>query len=326
MEVQDSNPENNITCAQRSSPTRVLEHYLQQFDSDSLPDPSFSQLGHDPVTSSLHSNPYIDPPSFDQSDIREVPYTPLKRSFSSASLSPPNSIHRHAKHQAIGAEQDEFEDEIIEETRFMSFSDPLPTRRSEADFVVPNLVHLPAISKPHTFDDEDEIIKETRFTSSTDVPSATRSEPEFVIPQSDDLPIIPKPARSDDDEVIEETIFILSNDVPSVNRSDPDSAVPSLEQLLAIIALGGQPCYLSTTVAEDHITSEQFITPTLVKLAATLEIPKRFESRIEKQARVINAFERRFWQIDCTGLGWDEQLRYEAWAFLTDYIASGVAG
>ncbi|KAI1501865.1 hypothetical protein F5X99DRAFT_428119 [Biscogniauxia marginata] len=70
------------------------------------------------------------------------------------------------------------------------------------------------------------------------------------------------------------------------------------------------------------ITPEELVSPPLAKLAEDLSIPKRF--RTETISREIRPFERGFWLLDCSG--WDDRLRREGWAFLTNYVGNGAAG
>ncbi|CAJ2504069.1 Uu.00g114630.m01.CDS01 [Anthostomella pinea] len=67
---------------------------------------------------------------------------------------------------------------------------------------------------------------------------------------------------------------------------------------------------------------KDFTTLVLAKLRADLDIAKRFDKRVDKRTKDIQLFERGFWQLDCTG--WDNQLRFEAWAYITNYVASGM--
>ncbi|CAJ2502472.1 Uu.00g098660.m01.CDS01 [Anthostomella pinea] len=68
---------------------------------------------------------------------------------------------------------------------------------------------------------------------------------------------------------------------------------------------------------------EHLITPQLKKLARDLDLSKRFRPR-RQQKRDLHPFERECWLLDTTAL--DDRLKRDAWAFLTNYIATGVAG
>ncbi|CAJ2501781.1 Uu.00g046340.m01.CDS01 [Anthostomella pinea] len=71
-----------------------------------------------------------------------------------------------------------------------------------------------------------------------------------------------------------------------------------------------------------HLEPPDLVTPSLQKLARALEIPKRF--RPKEQKRDLRPFERGHWLLDCSS--WEPQLRRDAWAYLANYIGTGVAG
>ncbi|KAF9879842.1 hypothetical protein CkaCkLH20_02653 [Colletotrichum karsti] len=75
-------------------------------------------------------------------------------------------------------------------------------------------------------------------------------------------------------------------------------------------------------VGSTRLTPDDLLTPRLRDLARQLNISKRY--RPAEQARELRPFERGHWLLDWTT--WRPTLRERAWHFLTDYILDGFAG
>jgi len=66
-----------------------------------------------------------------------------------------------------------------------------------------------------------------------------------------------------------------------------------------------------------------FLTELLQRLAGDLSLQSRFEAK-HRRSRDLRPRERGYWSIDCRG--WDANLKQEAWAFLESYVGEGRAG
>lgn len=73
---------------------------------------------------------------------------------------------------------------------------------------------------------------------------------------------------------------------------------------------------------EEATDDTSLITHVLAKLAADLNLAKRFRPSL--QTRSLRPYERGYWLVDCTL--WDHELKESCWLFLADYLDSGAAG
>ncbi|CCC04984.1 unnamed protein product [Sordaria macrospora k-hell] len=73
---------------------------------------------------------------------------------------------------------------------------------------------------------------------------------------------------------------------------------------------------------EIRVDNTSLITPVLAKLAADLNLPKRFQPSL--QTRDLRPYERGYWLVDC--MSWDRELKESCWSFLADYLGGGAAG
>ncbi|KAF3056588.1 hypothetical protein GL218_06762 [Daldinia childiae] len=71
-----------------------------------------------------------------------------------------------------------------------------------------------------------------------------------------------------------------------------------------------------------QVDPQSFVTPGLESLARDLDIPKRYKPKESK--RDLRPSERGYWLVDCSA--WDPQLKRDAWAYLANYVGTGVAG
>jgi hypothetical protein len=72
-------------------------------------------------------------------------------------------------------------------------------------------------------------------------------------------------------------------------------------------------------VGVDNIDPADLISEKLAKLARDLSSRYRPTTN-----RDIEAFERGYWLINCSG--WDPDVRFDTWVFLANYLKSGLAG
>ncbi|KAI1733745.1 hypothetical protein F4680DRAFT_381016 [Xylaria scruposa] len=181
----------------------------------------------------------------------------------------------------------------------------------------------------------------------TEVQSNSREGPEYQEPEA---PV----ADESDDSVIEETRFLSSP--PGLLRADSEplpksrrlDLVTSPELSRAASDVGPQPLsdnkdrvkveFLSNKhgytyesleirppeppISEHYIEPQDLITDGLRELDRDVGTHPRY--RPKKQTRLLSPYERGHWLLDCSS--WEPQLKYDAWAFLANYIGLGVAG
>ncbi|KAI0164798.1 hypothetical protein GGR57DRAFT_212423 [Xylariaceae sp. FL1272] len=75
-------------------------------------------------------------------------------------------------------------------------------------------------------------------------------------------------------------------------------------------------------VSISNINPDDLLTKGLRKLAEDINLPEKF--RPQQEARDLRPFERGYWLLDCTT--WSPQLKRDAWAFLANYVGTGIAG
>ncbi|OTB18382.1 hypothetical protein K445DRAFT_19941 [Daldinia sp. EC12] len=274
-EVQDSFVGNPIHISTFTSPTRILEHYLQRFDSPSSSAKTTSQRSGIGIPPSNSQKP-IPPRSEDNPIPPLASYTP-----SVIPCTPP--CDPHSGPRAL-----------------------VKTKPTEA------------YNTAYAQDDvsSDNIVEETILIRSSDFSSTTRADSE------------PPPAKRHQPDP-------LDKDPRSLLRaaSDIGPRVP---------ASSGQKSFLTVTFLKDHgytyeslelrapdppasmtqVDPQTFITPGLESLARDLDIPKRYRPKESK--RDLRPSERGYWLVDCSA--WDPQLKRDAWAYLANYVGTGVAG
>lgn len=120
--------------------------------------------------------------------------------------------------------------------------------------------------------------------------------------------------------------------VASLARSSSDTC-PEKSRTIDADAMGGtrkrkrdsDPLEIrppESLVSSADLDPSALVTEPLAKLARDVNIAKRF--RPQQQQRDLRPFERGYWLLDCSG--WDENLKEEAWTFLTNYVGNGRAG
>ncbi|KAI1416012.1 hypothetical protein F5Y13DRAFT_155863 [Hypoxylon sp. FL1857] len=275
--VQDSYLGNRIDISTTlTSPTRILEHYLQRFDSPSASPRTSQRSSNDLVRGNSQSHPH--PSSRDRLAAPVIPCTP--------------------------------------------------------PVVVPCTLHNPSHS-PRVSSARDSATEHREMVIRGNEPQGTLSE--------DDIP---------SDFIIEETV-IEPSDPPCIARADSEP-VPAKRYQSSLVALSrsasdigprgsnGQKAVVTVTFLREHgytydslelrapdppisvteVESSSLITPGLERLAHDLHTPKRYKPKV--QTRHLHPTERGYWLIDCSA--WNAQLKRDAWAYLANYVGTGVAG
>ncbi|KAI2467699.1 hypothetical protein F4781DRAFT_400848 [Annulohypoxylon bovei var. microspora] len=285
--VQDSYLENHIDVSHFTSPTRVLEHYLQRFDSPSTA-PTVSQRSGNSISRGGISRNSAHPRSVDGNLAPLVPCTP-----SVVPCTPPGdhsspfgvlskracAIEHHKglvqqiQHQSSQSQDDVTSDNIIEETVMeSSSSDPRSVARADSE---------PAPTKRYE-------------------PSLITSPRALLRAASDIGPRISIHQKSSKSSAL--TVSFLSEhgytyDSLELRAPDPPTSMAEVEP-------------------------DSFITAGFKKLAQDLDISKRYRPKETK--RELRPFERGYWLVDCSA--WDSQLKRDAWAYMANYVGTGVAG
>ncbi|KAI1804018.1 hypothetical protein F4811DRAFT_302353 [Daldinia bambusicola] len=278
-EVQDSFVGNPIHISTFTSPTRILEHYLQRFDSPLSSAKSASQRsgGVDiPRSGSQKPNP---PRSEDNPIPLSTSYTP-----SVIPCTPPCDPHAGPRelvktkpieaHNTAYAQDDVSSENIVEETILIRSSDFSSTTRADSE---------PPPAKRHQPDPLDNNNKDHR---------ALLRAASDIGPRA--------PASSGQKSFL--TVAFLR---------DHGYTYESLE-----LRAPAPPASMT------QVDPQTFVTPGLASLARDLDIPKRYKPK--ESRRALRPAERGYWLVDCSA--WDPQLKRDAWAYLANYVGTGVAG
>ncbi|KAI0842071.1 hypothetical protein F5Y06DRAFT_258930 [Hypoxylon sp. FL0890] len=278
--VQDSYLGNRIDLsATLTSPTRILEHYLQRFDSPSASQRTTSQRSDDNLTRGNSSQNRTTPSSGDRLAALVIPCTPpvvpcTPRNPPSPKVSSVrDSAMEHQEEQRKEAQlalsQTEISsDNIIEETMIES-PDPPSVARADSE---------PAPTKRHQFG-SDGTSPRAMSRSASDIGPRGSNEQKAVL-----------------------TVTFLSEHGYTYDSLELHAPEPP--------------------VAMTEIDSTSFITPGLERMAQDLNTPKRYKPK--EQTRDLRPTERGYWLVDCSP--WNSQLKRDAWAYLANYVGTGVAG
>ncbi|KAI1356505.1 hypothetical protein F5Y01DRAFT_79303 [Xylaria sp. FL0043] len=271
--VQDSHPMNHADFSSLTSPTRVLENYLQYFESPSCSprrDSQNSRLRASRRRASRHNGRRLSPRNMVPCTPQMIPCTPPVQSITEPSSASKGVSESQASSQPKPPEVppvDPVDDNIIEETTFLS--SPQVSALTRAD------------SEP--------LPKKRRLELATESHALARTT-------SDIGP------RSFTDHKTSVTVSFLSSHGFTYESLEIRSPEPP--------------------TAESYIGPEELITPGLQKLGHDVGLPSRF--RPKEQTRELTPYERGYWLLDCSS--WDAQLKRNAWAFLANYIGTGIAG
>lgn len=279
--VQDSYLGNRIDLSTTlTSPTRILEHYLQRFDSPSASSRTTSQSSGNHITRGSSSQNRTRPSFGDRLASSVIPCTPPVVPYTSRNTPPGMSSERDSAREhreglaprnqpPFPLSQDEISsDSIIEET-ILELSDPPSIARADSE-PAPTSRH-----QPHLVD----------------------RSPRALSRSASDI----GPRLSNDQKAVLTVTFLREHgytyDSLELHAPDPPTSIMEVE-------------------------SASFVTPGLERLAQDLNIPKRY--RPKKKSRDLRPDERGYWLVDCST--WNTQLKRDAWAYLANYVGTGVAG
>lgn len=289
--VQDSYQGNPINISTLTSPTRVLEHFLQRFNSQT-PAKSSSQRTGDTIPYSNSSQSLACPSSKGRLAVPSIPSTLPAPSTPSVLPVVPCTPPRHLLPSSGGLSRVESAGED-RETQAQSAQPETPHDRDEIT--------------------SDNIVEETMIESS-DPSSVTRADSE------------PAPTTRQEPSVLEIAPRALLR-----AASDIGPRTSSQQRLLLTISFLPEHGYTYESlemfapepdVGMAEVGPDDLITSGLKKLAQDLSIPKRYKPK--EQKRELRPHERGYWLLDCSS--WDGQLKRDAWAFLANYVGTGVAG
>ncbi|KAI0459410.1 hypothetical protein F5B21DRAFT_300684 [Xylaria acuta] len=272
--VQDSHPLSHAEFASLTSPTRVLENYLQHFE----PSPGSSKQDSPSNTldtpyrhSSQHHGRRFSPRKPIPCTQQMIPCTPHIRNVTEL---PSNSRERPEYQESNNPQQqpeapvvDESDDNVIEETKFLSSSQPSELPRADSE-PPPKLRKLDPVTSPRAL-----------ARAASDI--GPHSLPDYKGPV---------------------TIKFLSSHGFTYESLEIHPPEPPASEL--------------------HIEPQDLITEGLRKLGHDVGLPSRF--RPKKQTRELRPYERGHWLLDCSS--WEPRLKRDAWAFLANYIGTGIAG
>ncbi|OTA96986.1 hypothetical protein M434DRAFT_8427 [Hypoxylon sp. CO27-5] len=280
--VEDSYLGNRIDLSTTlTSPTRILEHYLQWFDSPSASPRTTSQPSGNRISHGSSSQNHNYPSFGDRLAGPVIPCTPPVVPCTSHDAPPSglssvrDSAREHRERLAprnqppLPLSQDEIpSDSIIEET-ILGLSDSPSVARADSE---------PAPISRH----QDHLV---------DINSRALSR------SASDI----GPRRSNDQKAVLTVTFLSEHgytyDSLELHAPDPPPSITEVE-------------------------SASFITPGLERLAQDLDISKR--CRPKEKSRDLRPDERGYWLVDCSA--WSTQLKRDAWAYLANYVGTGVAG
>ncbi|KAI0535734.1 hypothetical protein GGR58DRAFT_425200 [Xylaria digitata] len=272
--VQDSHLTNHADFSSLTSPTRVLENYLQYFESPSDPPRQDSQ-GSRAAASYRNSTRYEDRRFSPRNRVpctpHMIPCTPRARSKTGISSDGKEKSESQAgsnpRQQLEAPVVDAFDDAIIEETTFLSSSRPSALTRADSA-PPPRLCQVESITSPRALP-----------RASSDIGPRTSASHEAAV-----------------------TINFLSShgftyESLEIRPPEPPTSEPAIEP-------------------------QELITQGLQKLGHDIGLPSRF--RPKEQTRELRPYERGHWLLDCSS--WQPWLKRNAWAFLANYIGTGIAG
>ncbi|KAB5580603.1 hypothetical protein GE09DRAFT_445210 [Coniochaeta sp. 2T2.1] len=303
--IEDSIPDNNVSIARYSSPTRILEHYLQGFDSSqsssSQPIPStagppsspFMPADNTPVPAARVERAFAIPPRPNyghDSSLQVIPQTPS-----------PALLKRKALVEYSGNRSD---------TRVVSSvpdqEPPLVTSEEEpphqgTEHVLPSAeVHM--VTATPWPSSQATVIPSSRADSEPPQPPTKRRKRMFSGATTKSL------ARSTSD---------VGPRQEEVKKTQLDRRQRARQTASGLEIHSPEP-----PVGYQDLTVSNVVTPKLEKLAKDVGIRKRFQPK--EQGRDLRPFERGYWHVDCSG--WPDSIKRDTWGFLTNYVSNGDAG
>jgi hypothetical protein len=272
--VQDSHPMNHTSFDSLTSPTRVLENYLQHFDSPLGSSKHDSQIDGSAVSdgrASQNAEPRLLPGSLVPCTPQMIPCTPRAINV----LEPPSDRIEGLEYQHGNPQQHSeasphvtLDDILIEETNFFSSSQPSTLTRADSE---PPL-------KPRQ-------------------PAIRGSSPRGLARAASDIG-----PRSSSDDKASVTITFLSSHGFTYESLEIHPPEPPASEI--------------------HIGPQELVTRGLYNLGRDVDLSSRF--RPTAQTRELRPYERGHWILDCSS--WEPRLKRDTWAFLANYVGTGIAG
>ncbi|KAK5636871.1 hypothetical protein RRF57_012583 [Xylaria bambusicola] len=271
--VQDSHPPNHADFSSLTSPTRVLESYLQYFESPSISPRQSSQSSrlidshsgtsrygfHHISRRNLVPSTQMIPCTPQPKNITELPFAGNQESKSQTS--------RHSKPHSESRIDNAFGNRIAEETAFLSSPQLTTLTRADSEPVA-KLRRLGPVAGSHAL---------ARASSDLGPQSSSNRKPGV-------------------------TVSFLSSHGFTYESLEIRPPEP--------------------LTIDRYIEPQELITPGLAKLGHDVDLPLRFQPT--EQRRKLGPYERGHWLLDCSS--WEPQLKLNAWAFLANYIGTGIAG
>ncbi|KAJ2982296.1 hypothetical protein NUW58_g6474 [Xylaria curta] len=273
--VQDSHPINHNDFASLTTPTRVLENYLQHFEPPSGSSRQDSQSTR-----------------FDASHER------ISQS-ESCQFSPKNPVP--------------CTQQLIPCTPYIRVAEPPLDRREESEY---KSNRWPQPQQPGTTviaASDDNVIEETTFLLSSSQPSAHARADSEPPPKLRRLDLVTSPHG----------LARASSDIGP--QSLPGHQAPVTVKFLSNHEFTYESLEIrppEPPTSEPHIEPQDLITRGLRSLGHDVDIPSRF--RPKEQTRELRPYERGHWLVDCSS--WGPRLKHDAWAFLANYVGTGIAG
>lgn len=300
--IEDSIPDNNISIARYSSPTRILEHYLQGFDS-SQSNPSQSLPPADPTPSPTKLTDKTPLPVVSAGRTVAVPHQP-RRSLAPSILVIPQTPSPYVSKR--GAPLAPTEDISL----ITVATSPAPSQQA------------PPARRPEEAHSQGQ--STLRAAETSIVPSSLPASTADVIPSSRADSEPPPPSKRQKRSLSGLSTNALARSSSDIGPRQHEAKKSQLakRQRARQAADGLEIHSPEPPVGCDDLTISSIVTKKLEKLAKDVDIKKRFQPK--EQRRELRPFERGYWSVDCST--WPDDMKRDAWGFLTNYVSNGDAG
>lgn len=303
--IADSIPDNNISIAQYCSPTRILEHYLQAWDSSQSSSSQAVPSVVAPSPSPVATRQVVSIPA------SQTPLAALARPLPPSSTSESSVIPQSPLVAVRKRARQELPPSALGETEVVASSIALPH---------PTLTHLSATV--------------ASAGGSIVIPS---SAPAISHSRSLSLPVadlLPASGTEHEERPIHKRQKRLINEAVGSSLIRSSSDVGPRQDKAKTILLSQRRQTQRTSdgleirapepgVSCADLSASDVVTPRLEKLASDVKLEERFEQR-KIQTRELRPFERGYWLVDCSG--WSSDDKSMTWGFLTNYVGIGAAG
>lgn len=299
--VGDSQPEVSTAVADLTSPTRLLEYYLQGFDSftSSSWSPSLRQ-------GTVAGGEELGADASQSSDHRAAPAKPIASIPALAGVVP-SSVPYDDSHESsmFISELKSVTAATIKPLHPTATAKELEPRASNLRGAVQTDLHVSFVPSTGPIalgrsDSEPSAIPKSSL-------STTRALHQALSRASSDL----GPRSS------------VLHAVTSSSTSTADFSAVSLFSSHGYTLDSLELCAPEPPVASDTILPSDLITPQLRDLLEDAQ-PRRRKSQPKTQTREIRPTERGYWDVDC--MSWSPELKRATWAHLANWIGMGLAG